>query len=85
MLASLRELLRALKKMTRLDVGHPLVGMELEELMSGGGTAQTAQHAELAIMDIGDSGAIVLTLRPGVEIDNVGEENAGELGIWLLQ
>jgi hypothetical protein len=30
----------------------PLVGMELKELLAGGGTAQTAQHAELAIVDV---------------------------------
>jgi len=48
------------EKMARFDVCHPLVGMELEELMSGGGTAQTPQHAQLAIVDVGNIRAPVL-------------------------
>ena len=45
------------EKVTRLDVGDTLVGMELEEFLTGGRTAQEAQHAELAVMDIGNVGA----------------------------
>ena len=47
------------KEMARLDVGDPLVDMKLQELMPGGGTAQTAQHAELAVVDVGNVGASV--------------------------
>jgi len=70
--------------MARFDVGDILVGVILEKLLTGFRTAQAAQHAELAIVDVGDPGAVVLTFGPGVEADNVGEENTGELGIQLL-
>ena len=60
-----------------IDVGHILVGVILEEFLPGDRTAQAAQHAELAIVEIGDSGAVVLTLRLRVKVGNVGEENAG--------
>ena len=77
--------LERLEEMARLDVGDILVGVILEEFLPGDGAAQAAQHAELAIVDVGDSGAVVLTHRSGVEADNVGEENTGELGIQLLR
>jgi hypothetical protein len=34
--------LEGLEEMSRLDVGNPLVGMKLKELLSGGGTAQAS-------------------------------------------
>jgi hypothetical protein len=39
------------EKMARFNVGHSLIGMKLEELLAGGGTAQAAQHTKLAIVD----------------------------------
>ena len=69
------------RQMSQFDVGDILIGMMLEKFMTGRRTAQAAQHAELAVMNVRDCGAIVLTLRPGVETDNVGEENTGELGV----
>lgn len=66
-----------LEKMARFDVGHILVGVVLEEFLPGDRTAQATQHAELATVEIGDSGAVVLTLRLRVKVGNVGEENAG--------
>ena len=42
--------------MVRFDVGDILVGMILEKFLTGFRTAQAAQHAELAIVDVGDSG-----------------------------
>jgi len=53
----------------------------LDEFVTGLRTAQAAQHAELAVMDIGNSGAVVAPRRPGVERDNIGEKNTGERGI----
>ena len=44
-------------KMTGFDIGNALISMKLEELLAGSGTAQTAQHAELAVMDVGNVGA----------------------------
>jgi len=76
--------LERLEEMACSDVGDILVGVILEKLLTGFRTAQAAQHAELAIVDVGDSGAVVLTFGPGIEAGNVGEENAGELGIQLL-
>ena len=70
--------------MARFDVGDILIGVILEKFLTGDGTAQAAQHAELRVVDIGNSGTVVLTLRPGVEIVNVGEENTGKGGIQLL-
>ena len=64
--------------MTWGDVGHILVGVVLEEFLTGLGTAQAAQRPELGVMDVGDSRAVILTLRLGIETDHVGEENAGE-------
>ena len=69
--------LERLEEMARIDVGDILVGMILEKFLTGFRTAQAAQHAELAIVDVGDSGAVILPLRPGVKTDNVGEENTG--------
>ena len=57
-----RRTLECFEKMARVDVGDILVGMILEEFLTGLRTAQAAQHAELAVMDIGDSGAGVSTL-----------------------
>ena len=45
------------EKMTGFDIGNALISMKLEELLAGSGTAQTAQHAELAVMDVGNVGA----------------------------
>ena len=55
--------------------------MILEELLAGLRTAQAAQHAKLAVMNVRDSGAVVLTLRPGVETDYIGEEYTGEISV----
>jgi hypothetical protein len=41
------------EKMTWFDVGDAMVGMKLEKLLAGARTAQTAQHTELAVMDVG--------------------------------
>jgi hypothetical protein len=54
--------------MARRDVGLPLVDMELKELLAAGGTAQTAQDAELAVVDVGNVGAAVLAGRKGIEL-----------------
>ena len=67
------------KEMARLDVGDPLVGMKLQELMPGGGTAQTAQHAELAVVDVGNVGASVWARGLGIELENIREESCGKL------
>jgi hypothetical protein len=56
------------EKMARRDVGLPLVDMELKELLAAGGTAQTAQDAELAVVDVGNVGAAVLAGRKGIEL-----------------
>ena len=50
-----------LKKMARFDFGHILVGVVLEEFLPGDRTAQATHYAELAIVEIRDSGAVVLT------------------------
>jgi hypothetical protein len=71
--------------MAWLDVSHPLVGMELEELLSGGGTAQTAQNAQLAIKDVGNIGAPVLACGLGIELENIREEPRGKLIINVLR
>ncbi len=63
-----------LEEVIRGDVGKPLVGVELEEFLAGGGTAQTAQDAELAVVDVGESGAAVLPGGAGIEGEDVGEE-----------
>jgi hypothetical protein len=75
----------SLEKMAWLDVSHPLVGMELEELLSGGGTAQTAQNAQLAIKDVGNIGAPVLACGFGIELENIREEPRGKLIINVLR
>ena len=64
-----------------LDVGDVFIGVVLEELLAGGGTAQAAQHAELAIVDVGDSRAVVPAGRAGIKGGDVGEESLGELGV----
>ena len=51
--------LEGFEKMARRNAGQSLVGMELEELLPGGRTAQAAQHADLAVLDVGDIGAAV--------------------------
>lgn len=70
--------------MARVDGGDILVGVVLEEFLAGGRTAQRAEHSELAKVDVGDSGAVVLPVGQGMERHNVGEKDAGELGMELL-
>ena len=48
------------EKMTGFDFGNALISMKLEKLLARSGTAQTAPHAELAIIDVGNVGAAVL-------------------------
>jgi hypothetical protein len=59
--------------------------MELEELMSGGGTAQTPQHAQLAVVDVGNIRASVLARGLGIELEDVREKPGGELIINVLR
>lgn len=66
--------LQGFEKVARRDVGLPLVGMELKELLACGGTAQAAQHAELAVVNVGNIGAAVLAGGAGVELDDIVEE-----------
>ena len=42
------------------DVGDIFIGVVLEELLAGGGATQAAQDAELAVVDVGNSRAVVL-------------------------
>jgi hypothetical protein len=51
--------------------------MELEELMSGGGTAQAPQHAQLTVVDVGNVRAPVLARGLGIELENIREEPVG--------
>jgi hypothetical protein len=67
----------------RFNIGDIFVGMMLEKLLPVGGAAQAAQHAELTIMEIGNSGAVVFSGRLRIAKENVGEEFAGEFGIEL--
>jgi len=73
------------EKMAGFDVGDPLVGMELEELLPDGRGAQSAQHAELTVVDVGYVGAAVLARGLGVELENVREKTCGEFTVRLLR
>jgi hypothetical protein len=73
------------EKMAGLDVGDSLIGMELEEFLAGGRTAQAAQHAELAVMDVGYVGAPVLARGLWIELENVREKAVGEFIINVLR
>ena len=70
--------------MTGSNVSNPLIGMKLEELLAGSGTAQTAQYAELTIVDVGNVSAAVLACGLRIEIDDRGEETTGELRIEVM-
>jgi hypothetical protein len=59
--------------------------MKLKELLAGGRTAQAAQHAELAVVYVGDVGAAVLACRLGIEVDDRGEKPCRKLIINVLR
>ena len=67
--------------MTGLDVGDIFIGVVLEELLAGGGGAQAAQDAELAIVDVGNARTVIPAGRNGIEVGDGGEESSGELGV----
>ena len=70
-----------LEEVAGFDVGDIFIGVVLEELLAGGGGAQAAQHAELAVVDVGNSRAVVWAGRAGIKGGDVGEESLGELGV----
>jgi hypothetical protein len=70
--------------MAGLDVGDTLVGIELKELLAGDRTAHAAQHAELAVVDVGNVGAPVLAQGLGVELEDVCEKAVREFIINVL-
>ena len=72
------------EKMVWPDVGASLIGMELEEFLAGGRTAQAAQHAKLAIMDVGNLGAPVWARGLRIELENVCEKAAGVFIVNVL-
>ncbi len=53
--------LECLAEMAGIDVGYILVGMVLQELVVSDGAAQTTEHPELAEVQIGNVGAIILS------------------------
>jgi len=67
----------------RIDIDDILIGMMLEKLMACGGATQAAEHAELAVMNIGDAGAVVLACGIWIDLGNGSEEKAGEFSIDL--
>ena len=71
--------------MAGLDVGDSLIGMELEEFLASGRTAQAAQHAELAVMNVGYVGAPVLARGLWIELENVREKAVREFIINVLR
>lgn len=73
------------EEMTWFDVRDAMVGMKLEELLAGACTAQTAQHSELAVMDVGDVGAPVLARGLGIELKNIREKPRGKLSVNVLR
>jgi len=70
-----------LEEVAGFDVGDIFIGVVLEELLAGGGATQAAQDAELAVVDVRNSRAVVLAGRAGIEGGDVGEESLGELGV----
>ncbi|MBC8128078.1 MAG: hypothetical protein H8M99_13135 [Gloeobacteraceae cyanobacterium ES-bin-144] len=70
--------------MAGLDVGDAFVGMELEKLLAGARTAQAAQNAELAVLDVRNVGAPVLARGLGIELENVREKTFGEFIIMVM-
>ena len=67
-----------------LGIGHAqtteVMGAHVHaEEMSGGGTAQTAQNAQLAVKEVGNIGAPVLACGLGIELENIREEPHGKL------
>jgi hypothetical protein len=46
---------------------------------------QAAQHAKLAVVDVGDSGAPELAQRPGIGLKDAGEKPCGKPMINMLR
>ena len=67
--------------MAGFDVGDIFIGVILEKLLAGGGGAQAAQDDELAVVDVGDSRAVIAAGRAGIESGDIGEESSGEMGV----
>ena len=72
------------EKMTGVNVSNALIGMKLKELLAGSGTAQTAQYAELTIVDVGNVSAAVLACGLWIDIGDGGEETTGEFSIEVM-
>ena len=76
--------LQDLEAMARIDGGDVLVGVIQEELLAGDRTAQSVRHPELATVDVGGSGSVVLPAGPGIERLDVGEKDGEDPDVELL-